>query len=197
MSVRPVGKSSMGFCFHAGAIGRENLMSNPFYGLGRWNSSQPFVRVIGRSHNAPGLKGMLGNVNRAGALGLETRYGRIIEAADLTKLQDEWVMHSKKFDHDGNSVRSSLSTHIVFATRPDADRASFQKAVRAFVKEQFGPSHDYAMAFHYDLKHPHSHLVVLTRDDEGKALVIGANLFRWRQQFAEKLRTEGIEPGTK
>ncbi|MCB5205178.1 relaxase/mobilization nuclease domain-containing protein [Neorhizobium sp. T786] len=192
------------------SVGRAAVSSGPLSGRGRSgrlsqsdksqlsriisNAPQAFVKITSRTYNASSLANTLNYIGRDGDLELETRDGPVRDSEELAALQDDWVMHAKDYDRNGLSARASISTHMVLSMPPKTDRTQFKAAVRDFVKEEFDPRHDYALAFHDDTDHPHAHLVVLTRDDEGKSLEIGrVNLDRWREQFAEKLRGRGIE----
>ena len=58
---------------------------------------------------------------------------------------------------------------------------------------QFGGRHRYAMALHTDQKHPHVHLVVKAKSEQGERLYIRkATLRAWREDFAKELRARGI-----
>jgi hypothetical protein len=71
-----------------------------------------------------------------------------------------------------------------------------REAVAEFCKQEFA-NRRYVMAFHDDTDHTHMHVCVGTRDidraDEARLNPRKADLFRWRQGFADKLRETGID----
>ncbi|OKP64418.1 hypothetical protein BTE77_34865 [Ensifer adhaerens] len=152
------------------------------------------LKVLSRTYTATSVRNTLDYIGREGELEMETRDGPIQDSDDRAALTDEWVAYNRSFHADGRNGRASISTHMMLSMPAGTDRHAFKQSVRDFVKDEFDPRHDYALTFHDDTDHPHAHLVVLTRDDEGQALQIGRkNLDRWREQFAEKLRGNGVE----
>ena len=71
-----------------------------------------------------------------------------------------------------------------------------REAVAQFCQEEFA-NRRYVAAFHDDTDHTHVHVCVGTRDidraDEPRLSPRKADLFRWRQGFADKLRENGID----
>ena len=58
---------------------------------------------------------------------------------------------------------------------------------------EFGSKHRHATVLHTDEPHPHVHLVLKARSEEGDRLHIKkATLRHWREKFAENLRELGI-----
>ncbi len=72
-------------------------------------------------------------------------------------------------------------------------RQSVKDAARDFAKSQFS-DHQYLFAAHEDEDHPHVHLTVKAVSHKGRRLnPRKADLQKWRERFAEKLRENGIE----
>jgi hypothetical protein len=68
-----------------------------------------------------------------------------------------------------------------------------QRAVRVFARDKFA-QHRYAMALHTDQGHPHVHMVVRAKGEQGERLNIRkATLREWRRDFAQRLRELGVE----
>jgi hypothetical protein len=68
-----------------------------------------------------------------------------------------------------------------------------QAAVRNFAREEFALKHRYVMALHTDEPHPHVHLVLKARSDDGQRLYLRkATLRQWREGFASHLRALGV-----
>jgi hypothetical protein len=67
------------------------------------------------------------------------------------------------------------------------------KAVRKLAQEEWALKHRYAMVLHTDEPHPHVHVVLKARSEQGRRLNIRkATLRDWRQQFASNLRQLGV-----
>lgn len=86
--------------------------------------------------------------------------------------------------------------HVVFSMPAGTPAAATREAVLQFCKEEFA-NRRYVAALHDDTDHTHVHLCVSTRDidraDEPRLSPRKADLFRWRQGFADKLRENGID----
>jgi hypothetical protein len=65
--------------------------------------------------------------------------------------------------------------------------------VHDFVRQEFADRHRYALALHTDKPHPHVHVVVRAKTEDGVYLNIRKPMLRkWRQEFARLLRTQGV-----
>jgi hypothetical protein len=86
-----------------------------------------------------------------------------------------------------------LVYNLIFSMPPGTDPSKVQRAVKKFVATEFESKHRYAMALHTDEPHPHVHLVVKARSEQGERLHIKkATLRHWREKFAENLRELGV-----
>ena len=71
--------------------------------------------------------------------------------------------------------------------------SAVQEAARAFARTQFA-NHRYVMVLHTHQANPHVHLSLRAEGKDGQRLnPRKADLRRWREAFAEKLRELGIE----
>jgi leucyl aminopeptidase (aminopeptidase T) len=67
------------------------------------------------------------------------------------------------------------------------------EAVRRFAVNEWALKHRYAMVLHTNEAHPHVHVVVKARSEQGRRPNIRkATLRNWRTQFAENLRDVGV-----
>jgi hypothetical protein len=74
-------------------------------------------------------------------------------------------------------------------TDPEALKAS----ALDFAREEFA-NRGWVAALHLDRDHPHVHLTIARRDQDGRRFHPNRDdLFRYRQRFAQKLRNRGIE----
>jgi len=66
-------------------------------------------------------------------------------------------------------------------------------AVQNLCREEFALKHRYLMALHTDDTHPHVHVVLKARSEQGKRLNISkSHLKEWRVKFAAHLRELGV-----
>ncbi len=73
------------------------------------------------------------------------------------------------------------------------DPLSVQRAAREFAQIELA-DHKYVMVLHDHQANPHVHISVLAESKNGKRLnPRKADLYRWRETFAEKLRDRGVE----
>jgi hypothetical protein len=86
-----------------------------------------------------------------------------------------------------------LVYNVIFSMPPGTDPPKVLRAVKKFVGTEFGSKHRYGMVLHTDEPHPHVHLVLKARSEEGERLHIKkATLRHWREKFAENLRELGV-----
>jgi hypothetical protein len=86
-----------------------------------------------------------------------------------------------------------LVYNVIFSMPPGTDPPKVLRAVKKFVATEFRSKHRYAMVLHTDEPHPHVHLVLKARSEEGERLHIKKAILRhWREKFADNLRELGI-----
>lgn len=151
-------------------------------------------RVSQDSNGMKGVKNHIKYISRNGELPLETKYGELLRGKDINKLMKEW-QNLGISDHSKQREAINVILSMPAGTPPQA----VLNAAREFAAEQFD-HHQYALALHHESEkkgeppHPHVHLCVLMRDENGKRLNPRKNdLFEWRVRFAEKLREQGVE----
>jgi hypothetical protein len=82
---------------------------------------------------------------------------------------------------------------LIFSMPAGTPPEKVQAAVRNFAREEFALKHRYVMALHTDEPHPHVHLVLKARSEEGQRLYLRkATLREWRAGFAHHLRALGV-----
>jgi hypothetical protein len=102
-----------------------------------------------------------------------------------TKLFDSW-----KNDMAGNERRNAF--HLLFSAKSGTDPEAVKQAARAVLEEK-AHGHKYAFAHHGDTQHVHVHVMVQAVSDIGERLNFKkADLYEWREAFAEKARENGI-----
>ena len=93
-------------------------------------------------------------------------------------------------DHVGHR-REAFNVMLSMPRGTDPQTVLF--AAREFAKIEFA-DHRYVMVLHDDQAHPHVHLAVKAESRHGQRLnPRKADLYRWRETFAERLRERGID----
>lgn len=157
------------------------------------------VKIAKRiSKNSNGMKGVQNHIkyiSRNGELPLETQDGEKLNGNQAIKnLMNDW----QKLGIPNQSDKRE-AINIVLSMPAGTSPKAVLNAARQFAAEQF-EKHEYAFALHHESEkdgeplHPHVHLCVLLRDENGRRLNPRKNdLFEWRVRFAEKLREQGVE----
>lgn len=150
------------------------------------------VKISGTGKGAKSLRAHLEYISRNGKVTLEDQYGDRIEGAPAVRdVVTEWAWGGIPIAAE-SAKRESFN--IVLSMPPGTDRGSVTNAAREFAKAEFSDNHSYVFATHEDEKHPHVHLCVKAMGRDGTRLnPRKADLQRWRELFAEKLRDNGIE----
>ena len=149
------------------------------------------VKVSGRQKGGAHTAAHLEYIARHGKLEVETSDGQTIKnVADLRELASDWTDD----EHAHTKRREPLtSVSMVLSMPPGTDPEKLQQAVRAFARVELAPF-QYAMALHTDEAHPHVHLTVAARGEDGVRFhPTKPDLALWRESFARELRARGIE----
>lgn len=148
------------------------------------------VKVTGRKKGARHLGAHLDYIGRHGDIPLETRDGEQIETrGDAERIADEWS--DSLYWRQGTSVSAVA---MVFSMPAGTDPETVKQAVREAAERMIGDNHDYLMALHTDTDRPHVHLTVQAEGLDRKRFdPRREDLFRFREAFAEALRSRGVE----
>jgi hypothetical protein len=159
------------------------------------------LKVINKgSSSSKAVQGHLGYIGRKGELELETGDGEILQCEHVgNTLVDEWNLDLIEKRGKVNLTPSKpkqpprLVYKLIFSMPAGTPPEKVQVAVRNFAREEFALKHRYVMALHTDEPHPHVHLVLKARSDEGQRLYLHkATLRQWREGFAHHLRALGV-----
>lgn len=150
------------------------------------------VKVSGGGRNMQHIKAHMDYISRNGDVEIEDENGDVhIGKEAVRDVRDAWAKGRIGIPYEGEKRREAFN--IVLSMAEGTDRQSVKDAARAFAKDQFG-NHQYVFAAHEDEKHPHVHLAVKAVGNDGVRLnPRKGDLQHWREQFAEKLREQGIE----
>ena len=154
------------------------------------------VRITGRQHGGGHVLANFSYISRLGhgdesELGLETSEGEVLrDGREMQLLAKEW----DGWEMDGDARRkgaTSISMILSMPTGTDPER--LKGAALDFARDEFA-NRSWVASLHVDREHPHVHLTIARRDHDGRRFHPNReDLFRYRQRFAEKLRTRGIE----
>lgn len=150
------------------------------------------VKITGSSSGLATVKHHIDYISRNGDVELTNESGESLQGReDLKALQQQ--LKASQVPNE-SSKREFL--HVLFSMPPGTPEKAMREAVAQFCKEEFG-NRRYVAALHDDTDHTHVHVCVSTRDidraDEPRLSPRKADLFRWRQGFADKLREQGVD----
>jgi Relaxase/Mobilisation nuclease domain len=159
------------------------------------------LKVINKGSSSVGaVQGHLGYIGRKGEVELETDEGEILHDEHVgNTLLEEWnldlIEKRGKINLTPNKPKQPprLVYKLIFSMPAGTPPEKVQAAVRNFAREEFALEHRYVMALHTDEPHPHVHLVLKARSDQGQRLYVRkATLREWRAGFAHHLRALGV-----
>ena len=159
------------------------------------------VKVINKgSSSLAGVSGHVGYIGRQGAVELETDEGEVLQDPEIGKtLLEDWnldlIQQRGKINLTPSKPKQPprLVYKLIFSMPAGTPPEKVQTAVRNFAREEFALKHRYVMALHTDEPHPHVHLVLKARSDDGQRLYLRkATLRQWREGFASHLRALGV-----
>ncbi len=159
------------------------------------------IKVSGGARTLAGVRAHLGYISREGHEPVETDEGiRLQEKGFEDALVESWDLDlDAQRHHTQRSIAAGrkppkLVHNLVFSMPKGTPPDRLLAAVRVFAREKFALRHRYAMALHTDQGHPHVHVVVRAKSEQGERLNIRkATLREWRRDFAQYLRDFGIE----
>jgi hypothetical protein len=174
-----------------GAAGRNEQVRTR---LARIASRAPevMVKVTGRTRDPAHLAAHLRYITRNGELVAEDRDGcGIIGAREVDELARDWSVEAMADSR--RRADSPFSVGLILSMPAGTDPIGLRDAAREFAVQMFADRHDFALVLHTDTRHPHVHLTVRARADDGSRLnPKKADLEAWRQAFALALRERGI-----
>jgi hypothetical protein len=152
---------------------------------------QVMVKVTGGGRGTAAIAAHFRYISKNGRLDIEddrevTRNGK--EA--VRDLVDQWRYGGSRIDDEGHRREAF---NIMLSMPAGTNAELLNKAVREFAQVELA-GHRYVMVLHEHQANPHVHLSVKAEGISGKRLnPRKADLQRWRETFAEKLRGWGIE----
>ena len=152
---------------------------------------QVMVKVTGGGRGMKAIAAHFKYISKSGRLDIEDDRGEVLRGkGDLRGLTDEWRLGGTPIDDIGFRREAF---NIMLSMPRVVDSLYVLKAAREVAQTELD-DHKYVMVLHDHQANPHVHLSVRAESRSGKRLnPRKADLSRWRQTFAEKLRGWGVE----
>ena len=152
---------------------------------------QVMVKVTGGGRGMAAIAAHLRYISQQGRLPIEDDRGVTHEGRDgLHDLVKQWR-------HAGGQIAERSprreACNLMLSMPAGTPETALKDAARAFAKTELW-NHRYVMVLHSHQANPHVHLAVRAEGKDGQRLnPRKADLRRWRETFAAKLRERGIE----
>ncbi|TKB87977.1 MAG: conjugal transfer protein TraS, partial [Nitrospira sp.] len=155
---------------------------------------QVMVKVTGGGRGMKAIAAHFRYISKNGRLEIEDQRGETMRGKDtLRDLADEWRLGGSLIPDDAEPSHRREAHNIMLSMPRGTDALTVQRAAREFAQAELA-DHKYVMVLHDHQANPHVHLSVRSESRQGKRLnPRKADLHRWRETFAEKLRGYGVE----
>jgi len=152
---------------------------------------QVMVKVTGGGRGMRAIAAHFRYISKNGRLDIEDERGETVRGKEsLPELADDWRFGGSLIDDIGDRREAF---NIMLSMPRGTDPLVVQKAAREFAQIELA-GHKYVMVLHDHQANPHVHISVRAESKHGKRLnPRKADLHRWRETFAAKLRERGIE----
>ncbi|WP_310567281.1 relaxase/mobilization nuclease domain-containing protein [Hydrogenophaga sp.] len=152
---------------------------------------QVMVKVTGGGRGMLAIAAHFRYISKNGRLGMENEQGEVLQGLSAVyELSDEWRYGGSLIADEGHRREAF---NIMLSMPRGTDPRIVQQAASEFAKTELA-NHKYVMVLHDHQANPHVHLSVRAESIYGKRLnPRKADLQRWRETFAEKLRGYGVE----
>jgi urease beta subunit len=152
---------------------------------------QVMVKVTGGGRGMTAIAAHFRYISKNGNLSMEDDRGVVRDGKESLKdLVDQWRHGGALIPEEGHRREAF---NIMLSMPSGTDAKFVQCAAREFAAAELA-GHRYVMVLHTHQANPHVHLSVRATGRDGSRLnPRKADLHRWRETFAEKLRGYGIE----
>jgi len=108
-------------------------------------------------------------------------------------LAEDWRFGGSLIPEDADAGSRREAFNIMLSMPRGTDALVVQRAARAFAQAELA-GHKYVMVLHDHQANPHVHISVRAEARDGKRLnPRKADLQRWRETFAQRLREQGVD----
>ena len=155
---------------------------------------QVMVKVTGGGRGLRAIAAHFRYISKNGRLEIEDQRGEIMRGKDvLHDLAEEWRFSGSYIPDGAEPGHRRESFNIMLSMPRGTDPLTVQRAAREFAQVELR-DHKYVMVLHDHQANPHVHISVRAESMLGKRLnPRKADLHRWRETFAEKLRGHGVD----
>jgi hypothetical protein len=155
---------------------------------------QVMVKVTGGGRGMKAIDAHFRYISRNGRLDIEDERGEKMRGKEtLHELADDWRYGGTLIDDNAEPGQRREAFNIMLSMPRGTDPLIVQRAAREFARAELA-DHKFVMVLHDHQANPHVHISVRAESKHGKRLnPRKADLHRWRETFAEKLRGWGVE----
>ena len=152
---------------------------------------QVMVKVTGGGRGMAVIRAHFRYITKNGGLDIEDDRGVVERGKEAVKgIERQWQFGGAYIDEESHRREAF---NVMLSMPRGTDPLVVQKAAREFAKIEFA-DHRYVMVLHDHQANPHVHLSVKAESKHGGRLnPRKADLHRWRETFAERLREWGID----
>jgi hypothetical protein len=149
------------------------------------------VKVTGGGRGMKAIAAHFRYISKNGRLPIEDDRGAIERGKDAVReIERQWQFGGTHIEAVGHRREAF---NIMLSMPRGTDPLAVQRAAREFAKMEFA-DHRYVMVLHDHQANPHVHLSVKAESKHGQRLnPRKADLHRWREVFAERLRAWGVD----
>lgn len=155
---------------------------------------QVMVKVTGGGRGMRAIAAHFRYISKNGWLDIENDRGEIIKGAQAVRdLADDWRFSGALIPEDAGAGGRREAFNIMLSMPRGTNPLAVQRAAREFAKAELA-DHKCVMVLHDHQANPHVHISVRAEGQDGRRLSPRkADLHRWREVFAEKLRELGVD----
>jgi hypothetical protein len=152
---------------------------------------QVMVKVTGGGRGMAAIAAHLRYITKHGRLDIEDDRGVVERGKDAVReIERQWQFGGARIEREGHRREAF---NIMLSMPRGTDPLTVLRAAREFAKIEFA-DHRYVMVLHEHQANPHVHLSVKAESKHGQRLnPRKADLQRWREVFAERLRERGVD----
>ena len=152
---------------------------------------QVMVKVTGGGRGMLAIAAHFRYIGKNGRLDIETEQGDTVRGKSAVhELSEDWRYGGSLIGDEGYRREAF---NIMLSMPRGTDPLIVQRAAREFAQTELA-GHKYVMVLHDHQANPHVHISVRAESMSGRRLnPRKADLQRWRETFAEKLRGYGVE----
>ncbi len=152
---------------------------------------QVMVKVTDGGRGMAAIAAHFRYITKNGRLYIEDDRGVVERGKDAVReIERQWQVGGARIEREGQRREAF---NIMLSMPRGTDPLTVQRAAREFAKAEFA-DHRYVMVLHDHQANPHVHLSVKALSKQGRRLnPRKADLQRWRETFAERLRERGVD----